>query len=54
MRGKRGVLAVTFSVLKNAPDFWDLFFWGFRFGLVGSCYGGATRFVLSRECQLMR
>jgi hypothetical protein len=26
MRGKRGVLAVAFSVVKNAPGFWDLFF----------------------------
>lgn len=25
MRGKRGVLAVTFSVVKNAPGFGDLF-----------------------------
>ena len=27
MRGKRGVFAVTFSVVKNAPGFGDLFFW---------------------------
>ena len=30
MRGKCGVLAVTFSVMKNAPCFGDLFF-GFPF-----------------------
>jgi hypothetical protein len=26
LRGKRGVLAVTFSALKNTPTFRDLFF----------------------------
>ncbi|WP_353063713.1 hypothetical protein RBB77_21015 [Tunturibacter psychrotolerans] len=30
MRGKRGVLAVTFSVVKNAPDL-GIYFSGFQF-----------------------
>jgi hypothetical protein len=36
MRGKRGVLAVTFSGWKNAPGFGDLFSGASRFGNAGA------------------
>jgi hypothetical protein len=54
MRGKRGVLAVTFLVVEDAPDFWDLFLERSVLGWWELSAGERRRFVLSHECPHLR